>query len=85
MDRIKTIAHSMIRNDGQVAYIIDLLEDMNEARMGLLPEIRRIEEVTQGCLTNLQELCKTFEYWYWLICCLKNNAVEVRGIYQGFL
>ncbi|KAH6640308.1 hypothetical protein F5144DRAFT_90241 [Chaetomium tenue] len=79
MALIQKTSEGMIKDGGSVAYIIELLEDMDDAKKNLLPEIREVERCAQSCLTNLKQLCEKFEFWYLVIVCLKNNATESSG------
>jgi hypothetical protein len=80
MDLIQRTSERMIQDDGSVAYIIELLEDLDEAKNNLLPEIKQVEESARLCLTNIKELYNKFEFWYWVIVCLRNNFIEGRGM-----
>ncbi|KAK4224277.1 hypothetical protein QBC38DRAFT_398050 [Podospora fimiseda] len=76
MALIERTAHDMTRDDGSISYIIELLEDLDEAQTELRPEVEKIEETSRQCLEDIRTLCSKFEYWYWVICSLKTRALE---------
>ncbi|KAL8339740.1 hypothetical protein RB601_006042 [Gaeumannomyces tritici] len=82
MYSIHQAAQSMIKDDGSVAFIIDLLEDPDDAKFQLKPAMKGIEDTAQRCLEQITSLCKRFEYWHCVICCLNTNAVEGKGMAQ---
>jgi hypothetical protein len=67
MSTIAATAQRMIGEQGSIGYIIDLLEDPEDARYDLKPI----------------EIKAKFEYWYLVLIHLKNTSFSKRGTYIG--
>lgn len=81
MKTINNTASRIIVDGGSVEYILDLLEDPEDAATNLKPAMRRMEESSLQCKEDIEKLTKQFDYWYWVICSLKKNTLDSRGMY----
>ncbi|KAK6338112.1 hypothetical protein TWF696_001583 [Orbilia brochopaga] len=79
MNQIRATARSMIVEEGTISYIIELLEDPEEAKENLLPEIDNIKRMAQKCLQNAQNIQAKFDYWHHVIMHLKQTSLSRRG------
>ncbi|KAK4191237.1 hypothetical protein QBC35DRAFT_460336 [Podospora australis] len=82
MDFINKIALGMIQDDGKLEHILKMLDDPEDARDNLVDEMDDVKEWTNECLEKIKLLTDDFQYWYWVICCLKNNVLEGQGTAQ---
>jgi hypothetical protein len=83
MSTIAATAQRMIGEQGSIGYIIDLLEDPEDARYDLKPEIEALKETAKECLVSAIEIKAKFEYWYLVLIHLKNTSFSKRGTYIG--
>ncbi|KAL2181910.1 uncharacterized protein P884DRAFT_274352 [Thermothelomyces heterothallicus CBS 202.75] len=79
MDYVHKAAISIIRNGGKVESILEMLENIEDARVNLKPEMQSVKRTAEISLERVRSLTENFQYWYWMICCLKNNVLESRG------
>lgn len=79
MSTIRAIARSMIAEEGSIGQIIDLLEDPEDARYNLKPEIEALKKTAKKCLASATAITAKFEYWYLVIICLKKTSLSKRG------
>ncbi|SPJ91048.1 uncharacterized protein FTOL_13450 [Fusarium torulosum] len=79
MNTIRATAQSMIAVEGSIAYIIDLLEDPEDARYNLKPEIDAIKKTANKCLRSAEAITKKFEYWYMVILHLHQTSLSKKG------
>lgn len=81
MKTINNTASRIIVDGGSVEYILELLEDPEDAATNLKPAMKRMEESSLQCKEDIEKLTKQFDYWYWVICSLKKNTLDSRGMY----
>lgn len=79
MNTLNGVARSMIDENGSIGYIVDLLEDPEDARYNLKPEIDQIRETAEDCLKNAKAITSKFEYWHRVIIHLKQTSLSRRG------
>lgn len=80
MNRLRTVARSMIDEEkGSIGYIVDLLDDPEDARYNLKPEIDEVRNTARDCLANAQAISDKFEYWHQVIIHLKQTSLTKRG------
>jgi len=79
MSTIRATARSMIAEQGSIGYIVDLLEDPEDARYNLKPEIEALKKTANKCLTSATAITAKFEYWYLVILHLKKTSLSKRG------
>ncbi len=79
MNTITQISSRMISEGGSVEYILDLLEDPDDARKHLRSEMTAMGEQAQKSLDEINQLTQQFNDWYWVICCLKSNTFDGKG------
>ena len=79
MALVERTTHSMIQDDGDIAYLLELLDDPEEAELELMPAIEMFEKGVQQCVDGIKTLSDSFEYWYWVISCLRTAAFAARG------
>jgi hypothetical protein len=81
MSTIRATARSMIAEQGSIGYIIDLLEDPEDARYNLKPEIEALKKTANKCLASATAITAKFEYWYLVIIHLKKTSLSKRGMH----
>ncbi|MCJ1359906.1 MAG: hypothetical protein MMC33_009909 [Icmadophila ericetorum] len=79
MNNIRGTARGMIAEEGTIAYNIDLLEDPEDARYNLKPEIKAIRDSARKCLENAQAVTPKFQYWHLVICHLRQTSLSKCG------
>lgn len=79
MNSLRSTAQSMIEEEGSIGYIIDLLEDSEDARYNLKPEVDRVRAMASDCLKNAKAITDKFGYWHLVICHLKQTSLTQRG------
>jgi len=79
MSTIRATARSMIAEEGNLGYIIDLLEDPEDARYNLKPEIAALKKTANKCLANATAITAKFEYWYLVIIHLRQTSLTKKG------
>lgn len=79
MTAIRSIALRMIEPEGSIAYILELLNDPEDAQYNLKPEIAAIKKTAQKCLENSQQINQKFRYWYLVIMHLKETSLSKKG------
>ena len=79
MNSIRSIAKTMIAEEGRISYIIDLLEDIEDARYNLRPEMDALAKTAKDCQMNAEEITKKFAYWEQVIIHLKQASLTQKG------
>ncbi len=79
MNTIQATARSLIAEEGSIGAIIDLLEDPEDARFNLKPEIESIKKSAKKCLENAEAITSKFAYWHLVIMHLKQTSLTKRG------
>jgi hypothetical protein len=79
MNKINTVARSMMEDGGSVSYIVELLEDPQDARNNLKPEMEEVRKTAVDCREECQDIKKKFEYWQLVINHLSLTALDLRG------
>jgi hypothetical protein len=79
MNTIRATARGMIAEEGAIAYIVDLLEDPEDARYNLKPEINAIRGTAKKCLQQAEAITSKFQYWHLVICHLRQTSLTKRG------
>ncbi|KAL2155917.1 hypothetical protein VTH82DRAFT_659 [Thermothelomyces myriococcoides] len=82
MDYVHKTAISIIRDGGKIENILEMLEDIDDACENLMPEMEAVKNTAKTCLERVRNLAEHFQYWYWVICCLKNNAIQSQSTVQ---
>ena len=83
MSYLESVSRSMIGEGGSIGYIVELLEDPEDARDNLGPEIQRIKDVANGCHINATEVVRKFNYWNLVICHLKKAVMSLNSKWSG--
>jgi hypothetical protein len=79
MYKINRIAESMMEEGGGIGYVIELLEDPDDAVDNLKPAMEEIQTTAKECRENCQEITKRFEYWHAVINHLSTTALDLHG------
>ena len=79
MNTIQATARSLIAEEGSICRIIELLEDPEDARRNLKPEIEALKESAKKCLDNAQAIKSKFAYWHVVIMHLQENSLDGLG------
>ena len=85
MNDIQRIARSLISESGGIGMIIELLEEPEEAKRSLKPQMVAIRKSAQTCLQNAKSITSKFEYWHLVIMHLNECSLTKSGIYSGDL
>jgi hypothetical protein len=81
MHKINTVSKSMMKDGGRISYIVELLEDVKDARDNLKPEMELLKKEANDCSNECKEIQKKFEYWHLVINHLSLNASELLGMF----
>ena len=81
MNAIQATAQSVIDKQGSIGYIIDLLNDPEDARYYLKPEIEAFKETVKMCLANATAIKAKFENWYLVILHLRRTSLFKTSTY----
>ncbi|KAF4454852.1 hypothetical protein F53441_2722 [Fusarium austroafricanum] len=79
MNKINAVARSMMDGGGSVSYIVELLEDPEDAKMNLKPELDEVKRIATDCREECESVKKKFEYWQHVIIHLSHTALDLRG------
>jgi hypothetical protein len=79
MNVIRANSEAMIAEDGSLFEVIELLEDPEDARHNLKPEIEAIKKSAAKSLETASGISGNFEYWHRVICHLKQTSLSQRG------
>lgn len=77
MVKVNAVARSMMEDGGSVSYIVELLEDAEDARYNLKPEIEALKTTAANCRVDCDEIRKKFEYWQRVIMHLELTAKDL--------
>jgi len=84
MEVIRRTTRALIAEDGNIATVVELLEDAEDARYNLKPEIAALKKAVAKCLTAAESITAKFEYWYLVIVHLKQSSLTRQGMTPGF-
>lgn len=76
-------ARGLVAEDGSIGYIIDLLEDPEDAKYNLKPEMDALKKTAEKCLHSAQQITAKFAYWHLVIIHLKQVALSRRSKTSG--
>jgi hypothetical protein len=79
MNKINSVARTMMEDGGGISYIVELLEDPEDAKFNLKPEMEEVKNTATDCRENCEEIKKKFEYWQLVINHLGQIALDLRG------
>ncbi|KAF2002202.1 hypothetical protein P154DRAFT_618630 [Amniculicola lignicola CBS 123094] len=79
MSYLNSIARGMVGEDGNLGYIVELLENPEDAKHDLKPEIDRIKAAATLCLQSAQGLGRNVWYWNLVMCHLKTSVQTLNG------
>jgi hypothetical protein len=79
MSRINSTATSMMIDGGQIGYIIELLEDLEDARLNLKPEMEELKAQASKCGIEVTQIKGKFDYWYRVILHLSKSALDIHS------
>lgn len=79
MSSINRVATGMTEDNGNIEFVIKLLDNRDEAQRHLMSELDTIRSSAKGCLDDINRLTDRFHYWHAFINCLRQNARECRG------
>ena len=79
MNKINSVARSMMEDGGSVSYIVELLEDPEDAKLNLKPELEEVKKTAVDCRKECEDVKKKFEYWQRVIIHLSRTALDLRG------
>jgi archaellum component FlaC len=82
MNKINSVALSVTGDSGNISYIVELLEDPEDAKDNLKPELEEVKKTTTECRKECEEISKKFEYWQLLILHLSQTALDLHGEFQ---
>lgn len=79
MNKINSVARTMMEDGGSISYIVELLEDPEDAKYNLKPEMEEVRNTATDCRENCEEIKQKFEYWQLVINHLGRTALDLRG------
>jgi predicted transcriptional regulator len=82
MNKINSVARSMMGDGGSVSYVVELLEDPEDAKSNLKPELEEVKKTATECRKECEDMKKKFEYWQRVILHLSQTALDLHGKFQ---
>jgi predicted transcriptional regulator len=79
MNKINAVARSMMEDGGSVTYIVQLLEDPEDAKYNLKPELEEVKKTAADCRKECEEMKKKFEYWQSVILHLGQTTLDLKS------
>ncbi|KAL8343421.1 hypothetical protein RB598_004657 [Gaeumannomyces tritici] len=86
MSYINMVAMQMTENRGKLESILRVInkvedddDDDDDEDDALVDDIKDVKESTANCLEKIRVLTGSFQYWYWMIQCLKENVAACQG------
>ncbi|KAF4335310.1 hypothetical protein FBEOM_10857 [Fusarium beomiforme] len=76
MNNLQSVARSMIAPEGVIAYIIDLLGDLEDAQDNLPDAMKRLELNAKNFKADAEAMTKKFEYWERVIMHIHKNSQD---------
>ncbi|KAH7088202.1 hypothetical protein FB567DRAFT_333287 [Paraphoma chrysanthemicola] len=77
MSKINSTAFSLMEDGGQLGYLIELLEDPEDAKRNLKPAMQELKAQAEKCGHEVAHIQKKFEYWHLVINHLGTNALDI--------
>lgn len=65
-----------MKDGGRLSYIVELLEDPEDAKDNLKPEMELLKKQAAECSEECEMIQKKFEYWHCVINHLSTNALD---------
>jgi hypothetical protein len=82
MNTINTIANTIMEEDGPISYIVELLEDPEDAVDNLKPELEKVKDKATKSRELCEDIKKKFEFWHLMIDHLGLVALNLGSQYQ---
>ena len=79
MNKINSVARSMMDEGGSVTYIVQLLEDPEDAKYNLKPELEDVKKTAAECRKECEDIKKKFEYWLLVIYHLSKTTLDLQS------
>jgi hypothetical protein len=79
MNKIKSITTSMMADGGKISYIMELLEDPEDAKFNLKPAMEDVKAKAASCGNEVRQIKDKFDYWYQVIHHLSTSALSMSG------
>jgi hypothetical protein len=79
MSTMNSVAQTMMQDNGSISYIVELLEDPEDAKYNLKPEMEEVRGKATECRKNCEAIKQKFEYWQLVILHLGQTALDLRG------
>ncbi|KAJ9417798.1 hypothetical protein QL093DRAFT_2044038 [Fusarium oxysporum] len=80
MNNLQSVARSMIAPEGTIAYIIDLLGDLEDAEDNLPGAMKRLETNAENFKADAEAITKKFDYWEKVIMHLLKNSQDADSM-----
>lgn len=75
MHGINTAAKGVMADGGRISYIVELLEDLDDAKENLKPEMEALKKQAEECKQECTEIQQKFVYWHQVINHLSLDAL----------
>lgn len=82
MNKIKSITTSMMADGGKISYIMELLEDPDDARFNLQPAMEDVQAKAAACGNEVTQIKEQFDYWHSVIYHLSTSALTITSKYS---
>ena len=79
LNKINSIARSVMADGGSISYIVELLEDPEDAIYNLKPELEEVGRTVQKFGKECEAIRSKFEYWQLVSMNLSQSALDVTG------
>lgn len=79
MNKIKSITKSMMADGGKISYIMELLEDPEDAKFNLKPAMEDVKAKAASCGDEVTHIKEKFDYWHRVINHLSTSALTMSS------
>ena len=77
LNKTNTAVRSMMAEGGSISYIVELLEDPEDTKLNLKPELEKVRKTMTECGEECKATREKFEYWQLVILHLSRTAMDL--------